>query len=138
MYLLTGRSVLRPRNRYLGCIGPNKFLCDSGRWPVAGGVRLVSNPTTCHMPFININTSTSAICIWGYAPVGVALNTARDIGGRLMVLTIWGTKGAGGNYAALAALTNLIATPLAVLFYELFLTSSSRGKCFLIHRPNCC
>ena len=70
------------------------------------------------------------MCIWGYAPVGVSLNTARDLGGRFLVLTIWGTKGAGGSYAALTALTNLVATPIAVLFYEIFLVDSSRGEPF--------
>ena len=77
---------------------------------------------------MNANSLTSAMCIWGYGPVGVALNSARDLGGRFLVLTIWGTKGSGGSYAALTALTNLLATPIAVLFYEIFLTDSSRGK----------
>lgn len=68
------------------------------------------------------------MCIWGYGPVGVALNTARDLGGRFLVLAIWGTKGSGGSFAALTALTNLVATPLGVLCYEIFLTDSSRGE----------
>ena len=67
------------------------------------------------------------MCIWGYAPIGVSLNTARDLGGRFMALTIWGTGAAGGHYAAVSALTNILSTVLAVLFYEVVLTDSSRG-----------
>lgn len=44
-----------------------------------------------------------------------------------MVLTIWGLPAGGGAYAAIAALTNIPATLLAVLFYEYVLADSSRG-----------
>ena len=57
----------------------------------------------------------------------MAANSARDVGGRLAALSIWGLKASGGKYAALAALTNIPAMLLAVLLYELFLTDSSRG-----------
>ncbi|KZT20165.1 aquaporin-like protein [Neolentinus lepideus HHB14362 ss-1] len=67
-----------------------------------------------------------AVCIWGYAPVGIAANTARDVGGRLMVLTIWGTKAAGGRYAAIAALTNIPVTLFAGLVYEFLLSDSNK------------
>lgn len=66
--------------------------------------------------------------IWGFAPVGLAANSARDIGGRMMALTIWGSDAGGGSYAALAALTNIPATLLGAMFYEFFLADSSRGK----------
>ncbi len=58
----------------------------------------------------------------------VAANSARDVGARLMALTIWGTRAGGGPYAALAALTNIPATILGALFYEFILMDSSRGK----------
>ena len=45
-----------------------------------------------------------------------------------MALTIWGTRAAGGKYAAIAALTNIPATLAATLFYELILIDSSRGE----------
>ena len=67
------------------------------------------------------------IC-WGFAPVGVSLNLARDLGGRFLVLAIWGTKAAGGSYAAISALTNFASTLAAVLFYEIVMTDSARGK----------
>ena len=57
----------------------------------------------------------------------VAANAARDIGGRLAALTIWGLKAGGGPYAAIAALTNIPATIIGIIFYELFFTDSSRG-----------
>lgn len=64
--------------------------------------------------------------IWGFSLGGLAANSARDIGGRLMALTIWGTKAAGGHYAAISALTNIPATLLAACIYEFFLTDSDR------------
>jgi len=67
-----------------------------------------------------------AAAIWGYAPNGLAANSARDVGGRLAALTIYGTAASGGKYAALAALTNILSTLIAAFFYEIFLTDSSR------------
>jgi len=67
-----------------------------------------------------------AAAIWGFAPANMAANTARDVGARLMVLTIWGKQAAGGPYAAIAALTNIPAMIIAVLIYEFMLTDSSR------------
>lgn len=64
----------------------------------------------------------------GHHPV--AANTARDVGARLMALTIWGSQAAGGPYAAIAALTNIPATLLSFLIYETFLGSSSRSMYF--------
>jgi len=64
--------------------------------------------------------------IWGFSPANMAANSARDIGGRLMALTIWGKQAGGGSYAAIAALTNILATILAVTFYEFFMMDSSR------------
>jgi len=37
----------------------------------------------------------------------VAANSARDVGGRLAAMSIWGMEASGGKYAALAALTNI-------------------------------
>jgi len=67
-----------------------------------------------------------AMAIWGYSPTALAANAARDVGGRLAAMTIWGTKASGGNYAALAALTNIPATIFGAFLYEFFLTDSSR------------
>ena len=46
-----------------------------------------------------------------------------------MALTIWGLPAGGGSYAAIAALTNIPATLLAMCFYEYILSDSSRGAC---------
>ncbi|KIK83040.1 hypothetical protein PAXRUDRAFT_153320 [Paxillus rubicundulus Ve08.2h10] len=69
---------------------------------------------------------TYSVAIWGYSPTAVAANSARDLGGRFMALTIWGSQAAGGPYAAISALTNVPATILAFTVYDLFLGSSTR------------
>jgi len=61
----------------------------------------------------------------------VAANSARDVGGRLANLTIYGLKATGGKYAAIAALTNIPAMIVAVLIYEFFLTDPDRGTRWL-------
>lgn len=76
----------------------------------------------------------------------MAANTARDLGGRLAGLTIYGKGGqlgfctlyrvfsdcrslaAGGKYAAIAALTSIPASLFGVLLYEIFLVDSARGR----------
>ncbi|KAF8515769.1 putative aquaporin 2 [Hysterangium stoloniferum] len=75
-------------------------------------------------PFV-IGLAYAAV-IWDFSPGALAANTARDVGARLMAITIWGTKANGGAYAAIAALTNIPATLLASLVYELIFTDSSR------------
>lgn len=69
---------------------------------------------------------TYGAAIWGFSPNGLAANTARDLGGRLAAIAIWGTKANGGTYAAIAALTNILATMLAYSLYEFVLKDSSR------------
>ena len=90
----------------------------------------------------------SGVIIWGFVNVGstylsppplapfpgltlvhpaVSTNTARDVGARLMVLTIWGLPAGGGSYAAIAALANIPATLLGVAVQEYLLSDSSRG-----------
>jgi len=56
----------------------------------------------------------------------VAANSARDIGGRLMAMTIWGRQASGGKYAAIAALTNILSMVLGAVIYEIFFTDSDR------------
>ncbi|KAJ6479890.1 aquaporin-like protein [Mycena vitilis] len=68
-----------------------------------------------------------AAAIWGFSAVGLAANTARDLGGRFAAMTIWGSAAAGpSGYAAIAALTNIPATILAAIVYELMFTDSDR------------
>ncbi|KAI0320564.1 hypothetical protein OF83DRAFT_1169192, partial [Amylostereum chailletii] len=61
-----------------------------------------------------------------FSPAALAANPARDIGGRLAALTIWGLDAGGGKYAAIAALTAFPATLVAFLLYEFVFTDSSR------------
>ncbi|KII90024.1 hypothetical protein PLICRDRAFT_29179 [Plicaturopsis crispa FD-325 SS-3] len=67
-----------------------------------------------------------AVAIWGFSPVGIAANTARDLGGRFAAMSIYGMKASGGTYAALTALTNIPAQLFGATLYEIFLSDSSR------------
>jgi len=69
---------------------------------------------------------TYGTAIWGFASNGLAANTARDVGGRLAAISIWGTRASGGRYAAIAALTNIPATVSAYALYEFIFKDSSR------------
>ncbi|KAF8501655.1 aquaporin-like protein [Russula emetica] len=71
---------------------------------------------------------TFGTTVWGFAMNGLASNTARDVGGRLVAISIWGTRASGGRYAAIAALTNIPATVAAYAFYEFTFKDSSRGN----------
>jgi len=64
--------------------------------------------------------------IWGFSMPGLVANSARDLGGRFMAMTIWGSKAAGGPYSAIAALANIPAMIFAAFIYEFFLTDSDR------------
>lgn len=98
------------------------------------------------------NVFFSGTAIWGFASNGraylhfyldmqmsdffvflVAANTARDVGGRLVAISIWGTRAAGGKYAAIAALTNIVSTVAAYAFYEFIFKDSSRGNVVHCH-----
>jgi len=69
-----------------------------------------------------------AAMIWGFGALGLSLNTARDVGGRLAAVTIWGSAGNGASksYCAIAALTNIPATLFAAFLYELLFADSDR------------
>jgi hypothetical protein len=80
-----------------------------------------------------VSTSTMITLRFSNRKPTVAANSARDVGARLMALTIWGKQASGGTYAAIAALTNIPATIAAAVVYELLHHDSSRGKS---HRNN--
>ncbi|KAJ7500524.1 aquaporin-like protein [Mycena galericulata] len=69
-----------------------------------------------------------AVMIWGFSAVGLSANAARDLGGRLAAMTIWGKAAAGGSpgYAAIASLTNIPATILAFMVHQLMFVDSDR------------
>jgi len=110
----------------LGLIFWNEFVTDfllaMVIWACLDPSNFITSPVSA--PWI-IGMAYAA-AIWGYAPANLAANSARDIGARLMALTIWGTEAAGGRYAAIAALTNIPATLLAALCYEFLHHDSSR------------
>jgi len=89
------------------CMDPTNFFAPPGAAPWVIGL-------------------TYGCAIWGFSPNGLAANTARDVGGRLAAIAIWGSKANGGKYAAIAALTNILATLMAYSFYEFILKDSSR------------
>ncbi|TBU30231.1 aquaporin-like protein [Dichomitus squalens] len=113
----------------LGYVVLNEFVCDFIIGICVFGVLDPSNhlasPTT--LPWL-IGLAYGVV-IWGFSPVGVAANAARDLGGRFAALTLFGTAASGGKYAALAALTNIPAILLAGLFYEVVFADSTRGAC---------
>ena len=114
-------SIHRPPPSYL--LSGQTFILGIVIWTCV-------DPTNFYVPtsFFSVVIGLGyAMIIWGYAPAGLAANTARDVGGRMMALVIWGTKASGGAYAPLAALTNILATWVALVVYEAFFVDSSRG-----------
>ena len=74
-------------------------------------------------------SALSGVVLWGFAPIGISANAARDLGGRFAALTLFGSEASGGSYAAIAALTNIPAILLAGVAHELVFTDSSRCRC---------
>ncbi|TCD65342.1 hypothetical protein EIP91_002780 [Steccherinum ochraceum] len=110
----------------LGQVFLNEFVCD-----VIFGIVVFTliDPTNFMVSPVMVPWVvglTYATMIWSYAPVGVACNTARDLGGRLAALTIWGRAADGGAYAAISALANIPGILCGGLFYEIFFKDSSR------------
>lgn len=64
--------------------------------------------------------------IIGYVPGTIATNAARDFGARCAAAAIWGKGAFPSPYSAISALTNIPAMLCAVLFYEFFMSDSSR------------
>jgi len=110
----------------LGIIFWNEFVVDFMLalviWACLDPSNFIASPRSA--PWIIAMAYAAAI--WGYAPANLAANSARDVGARLMAMTIWGRQAAGGPYAAIAALTNIPATLLAALTYEFLHHDSSR------------
>ncbi|KAA1467501.1 aquaporin-like protein [Dentipellis sp. KUC8613] len=110
----------------LGLVFINEFVND---FVIGMVVWACVDPTNYFLPPVVVPWVIGlvySIAIWGFSPVGLAANAARDVGGRLAAVTIWGTAAGGGSYAAIAALTNIPATILAYIVYELCFADSSR------------
>jgi len=81
-------------------------------------------PPTAGPPIVSL---AYAAVIWGFGVSGISLNTARDIGGRIFAVAIYGTEAAGGPYAAIAALVNIPGIVFGAYLFEVFLTDSDRA-----------
>ncbi|KAI4521766.1 aquaporin-like protein [Schizophyllum commune Tattone D] len=120
-------GLYAPPGAHLGWVFFNEFICDI----VLGlGIFAAIDPSNVFCApamapaFIG---AVYAVCIWGYATPGLAANAARDVGGRLAAMTIYGREASGGSYAAIAALTNIPAMFLAYIIYEFLLMDTDRG-----------
>lgn len=111
----------------LGRVFLNEFVSD---FFIGIAISACLDPTNFFTPPVAapwIVGLTYATAIWGFASNGLAANTARDVGGRLAAIAIWGTRASGGRYAAIAALTNILATVAAYAFYEFIFKDSNRA-----------
>ncbi|KAJ7059552.1 aquaporin-like protein, partial [Mycena amicta] len=91
----------------------------------------VDDPASIHIPpafQAPVVALTYAVMTWAFAANGLAANTARDLGGRFMALTIYGSGAVGSSkgYVAIAALANIPATILAYIVYEVMFVDSDR------------
>ena len=63
--------------------------------------------------------------IWGFAPITVSTNLARDFGCRILAGMFFGREAFSyHSYSWIAILVNIPATLFATLFYETFLRDS--------------
>lgn len=67
-----------------------------------------------------------AVIVLGNSFGSVATNTGRDLGARLACGAIWGRECFPAKYSAIAALTNIPATVLAIGAYTFFLSDTRR------------
>jgi len=112
------------------CGSPSRFLLSCQTFILGLVIWACVDPTNFYVPISFLPGTVAlgyAMVIWGFGPVGLAANTARDVGGRMMAVAIWGTRASGGAYAAIAALTNILTTSLSLVFYEAVFADSSRG-----------
>ncbi|KAJ7654288.1 putative aquaporin 2 [Mycena rosella] len=119
LYLLPGSN--------LGQVFVNEFVTDFFLAMVIFGCVDPSNVLVppASAPFVI--GMAYAVAIWGFSAIGLSANSARDLGGRFAALTIWGKDAVGiPGYAAIAALTNIPATILACIVYELMFVDSDR------------
>ncbi|KAF8802053.1 aquaporin-like protein [Phlegmacium glaucopus] len=118
LYMLPGQTLARAfLNEFVNCtlLG---IVIWSTLDPTNGLVTPLTSPVIVGIGY--------AAAIWGFAVPAVSLNTARDVGGRIFAVAIWGSAANGGTYAAIAALTNIPAILFAAYIYEVFLTDSDR------------
>jgi hypothetical protein len=63
--------------------------------------------------------------IWGFAPITISTNLARDLGCRIVAAIFFGREAFGyESYCWISILVNVPATLFATGFYEIFLRDS--------------
>jgi glycerol uptake facilitator-like aquaporin len=117
-YILPGQTIARVfLNEFV-----NSAILGTVIWATLDPTNYLIPPTAAPA----IVSLAYAAAIWGFAVPGISLNSARDIGGRIFAVAIYGTEAAGGSYAAIAALVNIPAIIFGAYLYEVFLTDSDR------------
>jgi len=117
-YLLPGQTLARVfLNEFVNCAFLGMVI-----WATLDPTNYLVTPTM--FPLI-VGLAYGA-AIWGFGVPGTSLNTARDIGGRIFAVAIYGSQAAGGPYAAISALVNIPGLLFGAYIYEIFLTDSDR------------
>ncbi|KAL0570471.1 hypothetical protein V5O48_011486 [Marasmius crinis-equi] len=110
----------------LGRVFLNEFITDIMLGLVIFGCLDPTNTFVSPTTIPVVIALAYGVAVWGFSVPGLAANAARDVGGRLAALTIWGMRASGGSYAAIAALTNIVSTLIAFVLHEMFLADYSR------------
>jgi len=119
-------ALYAPPGSNLGYVWLNEFVTDT---MIGLAIWACLDPTNAFVPPAAAPWAiafTYSAAIWAFATPALAANTARDLGGRLAAMTIYGTKANGGTYAAIASLTSIPAMLFAATIYEFILADSSR------------
>ncbi|KAF8310858.1 aquaporin-like protein [Clavulina sp. PMI_390] len=121
-----GVFAFYPTTTPLKWVFANEFFADFFIglvfWGLIDFTNVFSSPVT-----VPIMVGLSyAVAIWGFVPLTVALNPARDFGGRILAVMMWGRHAWGGKYSAIGLLTAFPATLFATFLYQFFLVDYSR------------
>lgn len=119
-------AIFVPEGTNLGIVLVNEFVTSAvlgcAIYCVLDPSNVFVSPTTGPM-LIGLSFFVAVAC---FAPNGIALNTARDLGARFAMACIYGRGAFPGRYAALTALTNILGTQVGAMFQMLFLSDTVR------------
>jgi glycerol uptake facilitator-like aquaporin len=121
-----GIIALLPPSDNMGIILVNEILATA---TLAAAIFCVLDPSNVFVTpgstplLLGIMFFIVVVC---WAPNGVALNTARDLGSRFAMGCIYGRGVFPPKYTAFAALANLLGTQIGALFQLLFLSDTVR------------
>ncbi|BEI82124.1 hypothetical protein CcaverHIS002_0212840 [Cutaneotrichosporon cavernicola] len=119
-------ALFVPENANLGFVLLNDFFCT---FILGVAIYCVIDPTNVFItpsggPLIIALTFFCVIAC--FAPNGIALNTARDLGARLAMACVYGRGAFPPKYTALACLSNILATQVGAMFQIMWLSDSIR------------